>query len=160
MLQLQLIYMHLKAFIRTEMKEIIIQSDLQSYSRTQSVAKMAHIHLCPLVLMKEIINHKEPQWKIQYLPPGYNQGSHAAITSVQRLIWDLLKYEKQSLTKLVSHKIFQLHVSDHLHSYVHQLLAGLEPSKKTVPIMNLQMTMTTVSLVILVHVFWWQLTCP
>ena len=75
---------------------------MQAYGRTQTQGDMAHIPLSPVVLMKQNLDEREADWKKASLPAGYVDNKPAAITAVQKIIRDLLKYEKRSLTKLVS----------------------------------------------------------
>jgi hypothetical protein len=52
--------------------------------------------------MIDAIDQKEITWKKTNLPAGYMEGKHKALSLVQKLVKELLKYEKQNLTKYVS----------------------------------------------------------
>ncbi|PLW45046.1 hypothetical protein PCASD_06960 [Puccinia coronata f. sp. avenae] len=77
-------------FIRTELREIVLRSNLLAYGRIQA-GDLTHIALCPVVLMIDAIDQKEITWKKTNLPAGYMEGKHKALSSVQKLVKELLK---------------------------------------------------------------------
>jgi hypothetical protein len=53
---------------------------------------LTHIALFPVVLTIDVIDQKEITWKKTNLPAGYMEGKHKALSSVQKLVKELLKY--------------------------------------------------------------------
>ncbi|POW06519.1 hypothetical protein PSTT_08939 [Puccinia striiformis] len=90
-----------RLFIRARLRGALIIPDLHWYGRTRNIANRAAIIHTPVAIVKGIIDQMDLEWKMSFLPPGYNAHDPEAIRSLHSFLRELLKYEKSALAKAV-----------------------------------------------------------
>ncbi|KNE90232.1 hypothetical protein PSTG_16338 [Puccinia striiformis f. sp. tritici PST-78] len=91
-----------REYLRTTIRNQVLLTDLHSYGATRTFTSRA-----------AIIDARPAHWQRSCLPPGYADNNLEAIASVDKLLRELLRYEKSALAKIV--------------------LTGARPGSRTVP---------------------------
>ncbi|WAQ81510.1 hypothetical protein PtA15_1A852 [Puccinia triticina] len=95
----------LRTRVRQKIREILMRSTLESYSRAQSVDGHLYVH-SPLPLVKSFILEQSPVFRRTYLPPGL-PNNHESMTSLVTFLRAMLKHERTHMRNVLLSNIRQ-----------------------------------------------------
>ncbi|KAA1138942.1 hypothetical protein PGTUg99_030507 [Puccinia graminis f. sp. tritici] len=91
---------HVKCCMRNMLRQILTKGNVESYTRTMTLADSTPIRRTPLLMLKAHIRSQPSAFHQDYLPPGYPNDIDACAAVIQ-LMRGLLKNEKGLLRNLL-----------------------------------------------------------